>query len=159
MKPETLVEVHKFPFTIQKLIAEEVGALSKRLQEGKGVPGLTTPECPCKFFNRYMLPCRHIFHEELCGDARILTPEVWRDFQQTFEENGMEVYQSRESIRVLQPEPTVEEKNMETRRLAMNELFERARDHFYALEDGGLSEEAARFVERLRGAMETVLDV
>ena len=33
IRPETLLEIHKFPFTIQKLIAKEAGAIFKRLQE------------------------------------------------------------------------------------------------------------------------------
>ncbi|CAG8674008.1 10239_t:CDS:2, partial [Gigaspora rosea] len=35
IRPETLTEIQKFPIPIQKLIAEEAHAVSRRLQEGK----------------------------------------------------------------------------------------------------------------------------
>lgn len=78
VRPEVLTEIHKFPFPVQKLISEEAHAVSKRLEEGKEVPNLKNPECNCKFFNQYMLPCRHIFHQQLCGDTDILTPEIFK---------------------------------------------------------------------------------
>ncbi|CAG8774189.1 9157_t:CDS:2 [Cetraspora pellucida] len=40
IRPEILTEVHKFPFPFQKLIAEEVHAVTKRLEEGKCLPNL-----------------------------------------------------------------------------------------------------------------------
>lgn len=46
-----------------------------------------------------------IFHEQLCGDARILTPEIWRGF-----------HQSRSLVMVLENEPAEEERNVERRR-------------------------------------------
>ncbi|KAG9285941.1 hypothetical protein G9A89_002361 [Geosiphon pyriformis] len=76
LSPEILTEIHKFPFPVQKLIAKEVHAVLKRLQEGKKVPELLFTECNCKFFCQYMLPCRHIFHKQLCGNIDILTSEV-----------------------------------------------------------------------------------
>ena len=51
VRPEVLAEIHKFPFPIQKLIAQETHAISKRLEEEKEVPNLTDAECNCKFFN------------------------------------------------------------------------------------------------------------
>ena len=51
VRPEILAEIHKFPFPVQKLLAEEAHAVSKRLEEGKEVPGLTNAQCSCKFFN------------------------------------------------------------------------------------------------------------
>ena len=49
-----------------------------------------------------MLPCHHILHQQLCGDTNILMSEVWRSFQETFEESGLEVYQSRGLVEVPQ---------------------------------------------------------
>ena len=46
-----LAEIHKFPFSVQKLLAEEVHAVSKRLKEEKKVLGLLNAQCSCKFFN------------------------------------------------------------------------------------------------------------
>ena len=157
VRPEVLAEIHKFPFPVQKLIAQEAHAVSKKLEEGKEVPNLTDAECNCKFFNRYMLPCRHILHKQLCGDIDILTPEVWRSFQDTFEESGLEVYQSRSLVEI--PQPHAETKKVaEKNRLMMNELFERARDQYYSLMDKGDMEEVAKFVERLGNVLEPVLE-
>ncbi|CAG8670544.1 23342_t:CDS:1, partial [Gigaspora rosea] len=50
IRPELLIEIQKFPFPIQKLIAEEMYAVSKRLQEGKKMFNLKTAKCFCKFF-------------------------------------------------------------------------------------------------------------
>ncbi|CAG8597736.1 14519_t:CDS:2 [Racocetra persica] len=88
IRPEVLNEIHKFSFLLQRLIAEEVHAIAKRLEEGKCLPNLASAECLCRFFNRYMLPCHHIFHKQLCG-ANILTPEARASFQETFKESGM----------------------------------------------------------------------
>ena len=157
--PEDLGEIHKFPFPIQKLIAEEMRAVSKRLQEGKDVPGLVTPECHCKFFNSYLLPCRHIFHQQLCGVSDILTPEVWRSFQHTFEESGLEIYQSRGLVEVVEARQTEAERGAERRRLAINELFELARDQYYRLEENGNVEDVTRFIDHLRRGLEPTLDI
>jgi len=156
VRPEVLAEIHKFPFPVQKLITQEAHAVSKRLEEGKEVPDLTDAECNCKFFNRYMLPCRHILHKQLCGDIDILTPEVWRSFQDTFEESGLKVYQSRGLVEIPQPHAETE-KVAEKNRLTMNELFERARDQYYSLTNKGDMEEVAKFVKHLGNVLETVL--
>ncbi|CAG8839036.1 12065_t:CDS:1, partial [Cetraspora pellucida] len=106
-----------------KLIAEEVHAVLKRLKEGKCVPNLENADCLCRFFNRYILSCRHIFHEQLCG-ANILTSETWRNFQKTFEENDMKVYQTHSIVEVPVIQKSLTEKTAEKSQSKMNELFE-----------------------------------
>ncbi|CAG8562667.1 8740_t:CDS:2, partial [Scutellospora calospora] len=113
IRPEHLVEIQKFFFLIQKLIAEEVHTVSKRLEEGKRVPNLKTADCSCKFFTKYMLPCRHIFHEQLCSDSSILTSE------------------SRQLVEVLLIQLLDAEKNIKKSRQVMNELFEGTKDQYY----------------------------
>lgn len=156
IRSEFLTEIHKFPFPIQKLLAEEVHAVSKRLQEGKEVPNLTSAECSCRFFNRYMLPCRHIFHEQLCG-ADILTTEVWECFQRTFEEGGMEVYQVRDLVEVPVIQQSAVEKAAEKSRLMMHELFEKTRDNYYRLAEKNV-DEASQFVKSLKKLLEPVIE-
>ncbi|CAG8847413.1 16909_t:CDS:1, partial [Gigaspora margarita] len=107
-----------------KLIAEEVYAVSKRLEEGKCTPNLASAECSCRFFNQYMLPCRYIFHKQLCG-TNILTPKTWSYFQRTFEESGMEVYQTRGIVEVPVIQKSLAEKAAEKSQSKMNKLFER----------------------------------
>ncbi|CAG8768151.1 6920_t:CDS:2, partial [Gigaspora rosea] len=74
IRAEIITEIHKFPFPLQKLIAEEVHAISKRLEEGKTLQV-----------------------QNACIDSLI---ETWDYFQRTFEESGMEVYQTRGIVEV-----------------------------------------------------------
>ena len=69
-----------------------------RIEKGKGVPGLTSLDCYCLFRNRYLLPCKHIFHEHMYCNVKLLTTDTWRMFQKIFEESGFEVYESRELV-------------------------------------------------------------
>ncbi|RHZ67797.1 hypothetical protein Glove_299g115 [Diversispora epigaea] len=64
-----LEKIHKFPFPFQNLIIKEACVIMCRIEKGKGMPGLTSLDCHCLFCNRYLLPCKHIFHEHLyeCG--------------------------------------------------------------------------------------------
>ena len=98
-----------------------------RLEKGKGVPGLTSLNCYCLFRIRYLLPCKHIFHEHFYGN-KLLTADVWRMFQEMFEESGFEVYESRESfIEYVQVE---QQKEAEHRRLTVAKLTERVHDRY-----------------------------
>lgn len=62
---EILDQIHKLPFPLQQLIINEIHAVEKRIEKGKEAPGLLSLNCNCLFFHRYLLPCRHIFHEHL----------------------------------------------------------------------------------------------
>ncbi|PKY23332.1 hypothetical protein RhiirB3_387123 [Rhizophagus irregularis] len=73
---EILTEIHKFPFPVQQMIIKEYCAVDRRLEKGKTALGLTSLNCYCVFFHRYLLPYRHIFHESLYGDAKLLTPDT-----------------------------------------------------------------------------------
>jgi len=82
------MEIQKFLFPFQHLIVKEACAVMDRLENGKGVPGLISLECHCLFCNRYLLPCRHIFHKHMYGN-KLLTADIWRMFREMFEENGI----------------------------------------------------------------------
>ncbi|CAG8583489.1 13906_t:CDS:2 [Cetraspora pellucida] len=110
IRPEILTEVHKFPFPFQKLITEEVHAISKRLEEGKCAPNLASAECSYRFFNR------------------------------TFEEGGMEVYQTCSIVEVPVIQNSVEKKAAEKSQSRMNELFERTQDCYYKLAEESIDE-------------------
>ncbi|CAG8767317.1 397_t:CDS:2, partial [Gigaspora rosea] len=92
VRPETLTEIQKFIFLIQKLIAEKAHAVSQRLQKGK------------KYY-----------------------------FQETFSESGLEMYQSRQLVKVPLIQQLDAEKNAEKSRQIINELFEKTRDQYYQL--------------------------
>ncbi len=135
---EILGEIHKFPFPMQRLIIDQLCAVTKRLENGKAAPGLTSLECYCQFHHRYLLPCKHIFHEHIYGETRLLTPDVWNSFQKMFEESGFEVYVSRAVIEVQEIEQTEAEREAECRRLMVNELMERTRDLYWRWKKEGM---------------------
>ena len=60
---EILEEVHKFPSPVQRMLIDAVCAVEERMKKGKGAPGLISLDCHCLFRHRYLLPCKHIFHE------------------------------------------------------------------------------------------------
>jgi len=90
---DILKEIHKFPFPFQHLIIKEACAVMDRLEKGKGVPDLTSLDCHCLFHHRYLLPCKHIFHEHMYGN-KLLTTDIWQMFHKIFEESGFEIYES-----------------------------------------------------------------
>jgi hypothetical protein len=69
---EILHELHKFPFPVQQMLINEICAVEGRLEKGKAAPGLTSLSCNCLFFHKYLLPCRHIFHENMYGTTKLL---------------------------------------------------------------------------------------
>jgi hypothetical protein len=152
---ETLTEIHKFPAPIQKLLVNEIDAVEKRIEKGKGAPGLSSLECQCLFRHRYLLPCKHVFHEHLYG-VKILTPAAWRRFQLMFEENGFEVYEHRELVEVAEPVQSEHDRGVESRRLAVNEMLEQVRDRFWRIEEKGDVELAGAFIGRLGASLESV---
>ena len=150
LEDEILEEIHKFPFPLQQMLVKEASAVVDRLAKGKGAPGLTSLDCHCLFRSRYLLPCKHIFH-----DTKLLTVNAWKEFQELFEENGFEVYQSRELVIVDDPEQTEEEKKIENRRLFVNELSERLRDRYYRAEEKGTAE---TFIKKLEASLDPLIN-
>jgi len=93
---EIVEEIQKFPYPFQKLLIKEACAVMKRIESGKNAPVLTSLDCDCLFINKYLLPCKHIFHEHMYGSTKLLTDEhfgVW-----------FEIYERREQITILVPQ-------------------------------------------------------
>lgn len=155
---DMLSEIHKLPYPIQQLIINELCAVEGRIEKGKATPGLISLSCECLFFCRYLLPCRHIFHEHMHGSTRLLTNEAWLRFQQMFEEAGFDIYTRRELIEVRRPQKTEVEKAAESRRLAVNELIERIRDVYWRVEEEGNSAQTNTFVRELNAHVGPVLN-
>ncbi len=70
------------------MIIKECCTVKEQIEKGKGASGLTTLSCNCLFFHQYLLPCHHIFHEDMYDFTKLLTPDVWEKFQQMFDEVG-----------------------------------------------------------------------
>lgn len=158
MGDDILHQVHCFPYPFQRLIADEFRALEGRISKGKPPPELATPECNCLFFNRYLLPCRHIFHQHLYSDNKLLTDDVWRAFQWMFAEAGFEIYEHRERIELNMPAQTQAQRLTEQRRQALNEIWERVRDRFWREEERGNGERVDMFIARITASVGPILD-
>ena len=153
---ETLEQIHKFPFPVQKAIIDELFAVQKK---GKPAPELTSASCHCLFHHRYLLPCKHIFHEHIYGVNKLLTADTWRAFQQLFAENGFEIYEHRERVEIAEPRQVGNERDAERRRLAVNELMERVRNRFWQIEEQGNVERTVDFINRLDNILNPILDL
>jgi hypothetical protein len=151
---DILEEIQKFPFPFQQLIIKEACAVMNRLEKGKGVPGLTSLDCHCLFRHRYLLPCKHIFHEHMYGN-KLLTPDVWQTFCEIFEESGFEVYESRESF--IEYVQTEQQKSAEDRRIAVGELTERMCDRYWRVEEMGDTERMKSFISILEASVNPII--
>jgi hypothetical protein len=151
---DIIEEIQKFPFPFQQLIIKEACAMMNRLEKEKGVPGLTSLDCYCLFCHRYLLPCKHIFHEHMYGN-KLLTPDVWQIFRVIFEESGFKVYESRESfIEYVQME---QQKSAEDRRIAVNNLTKRMHDRYYHVEKTGNTEMTQSFISMLEASVDSII--
>ena len=127
----------------------------ERIEKGKGAPGLTSLNCHCLFQNRYLLPCKHIFHEHMYGNVKLLTVDAWEAFQKMFEECGYEIYESRDSI--IEFVQTKQQKETEDRRLSVAELTERIRDRYWSVEEMGDIEKTEAFISVLKTSLDPII--
>lgn len=138
------------------MLIKEASAVMDRIEKGKCVPGLISNECYCIFYTRYLLPCKHIFHEHIYGTP-ILTNDAWRKFQELFEENGFEIYEKRELVIIESSEQTEEEKKKENRRHIVNELTERVRNKYWSNEEMG-EKQAEIFINKLEESLNPIIN-
>ncbi|RIB14288.1 hypothetical protein C2G38_2195574 [Gigaspora rosea] len=154
---EILDELHKFPYPVQQMLADEACGVEKRIEKGKAAPGLTSLDCNCLFHLRYLLPCRHIFHEHIYGTTKLLTADTWRSFQQIFEENGFDIYMHHEVVEVDISEKDKAEGASKHRQLVVNELMERTRDVYWRIEERGDEKQTGAFIRDLKSRLEPIL--
>jgi len=152
---DIIKEIHKFPFPIQRLLIKEACAVMDRIEKGKCTPGLTSLDCYCLFRNRYLLPCKHIFHEHMYGNIKLLTADVWEMFQRIFEESAYEVYESRKSV--IEFMQTEQQKKIENQKLTVAELTERIRDRYWSVEEMGDVERTENFISMLETSLNSVI--
>lgn len=86
---------------------------------------------------------------------KLLTADVWQMFRATFEENGFEVYESRESF--IEYVQTEQQKSIENRRIAVGELTERMRDRYWRVEEMGNAERAQSFISMLEASVDPII--
>jgi hypothetical protein len=94
----------------------------------KGKPNkfnLEIPSCTCEFFNKYYLPCKHIFYEEDVKPG-FIQEQFWESFLQGWEESGYDVYWTRVSKFVPNEQSqTIDEAG------AFRQVMERATELYY----------------------------
>ncbi|KAK5815387.1 hypothetical protein F5H01DRAFT_345687 [Linnemannia elongata] len=141
-----LTRIKNFPYTIQTLLVDEALAVNTRIAKGKRSPGLKHPQCECDFFNKYLLPCRHILHTALFGDlssekeSSFLDDADWMLFQGMLtKKEGLDVYRTRGSVsrngHEFVEKTSDEGGKAEVDRLKMEELFERSKRLYQNLVD------------------------
>jgi hypothetical protein len=136
---------------------DEALAVNDRLETGKPPPNLIAAECHCRFFSRYLLPCRHIFHGHMFGQHKLLTESVWHSFQVMFAESGFEVYQHRECVTVPEDKRTRGERDSEHLRVRIEEINEKLWDMYFSILEGNSIEKTAEFIGRLEVTVEPLL--
>ena len=141
-----LTHIKHFPYTIQTLLVDEALAMNTRIVKGKRPPGLKHPRCGCDFFNKYLLPCRHILHTALFGDLSLgknpsfLGDADWMLFQNMLtKKEGLDVYRTRNPVarngHEVVEKTAEEEGKAEVDRLKMEELLERSQLLYQDLAD------------------------
>ncbi|PKY61079.1 hypothetical protein RhiirA4_431576 [Rhizophagus irregularis] len=134
-------------------LINEFCAVEGRIEKGKAAPGLTSLNCNCLFFHQYLLPCHHIFHENMYGTMKLLIPDLmYEEILTNVYESGFEIYIHRELVDLEVPvfKMTEAEKAMENRRLAVSELTERIRDIYWRVEERGDMKKTGAFISELK---------
>ncbi|GBC44021.2 hypothetical protein GLOIN_2v1789013 [Rhizophagus irregularis DAOM 181602=DAOM 197198] len=152
---DIIEEIHKFPFPLQHLLVKEACSVMNRIEKGKGALGLSSLNCHYLFRNRYLLPCKHIFHEHIYGSTKLLTVDVWKAFQGMFEECGYKIYENCESV--IEFVQTKQLKEAEDRRLTVVELTERIRDKYWSVEERGNTEKTETFISMLEASLNLII--
>jgi len=155
VEDDIIEEIHKFPFPFQRLIIKEACAVMNRLEKSKSAPGLTSLDCHCLFRNQYLLPCKHIFYEHMYGNTKLLTTDVWKRFQEMFEESGFEIYESRELV--IEFAQTEQQKEAEKRRLTVTEITERVHDKYWRIEETGDVNRTEAFISMLETSINPII--
>jgi hypothetical protein len=125
-------ELQKLPLAVQQMIHNQYQAALKRFEEGRSYQISTeTYVCSCDFYYKYLLPCKHMFFEDLGieGDS-FFDDECWDDFTDDWEECGFDVYYGKETYAT---EPTTTNDDLPNRRF--NEMQERIRTAYYRYEN------------------------
>ncbi|PKY23585.1 hypothetical protein RhiirB3_437841 [Rhizophagus irregularis] len=99
--------------------------------------------------------CAHIFYEHMYGNTKLLTADVWKMFQEMFEESGFEVYESRESVITFVQ--TEKQKDIENRRLTVAELTERVRDRYWRVEEMGNVRRTEAYISMLESSINPII--
>ncbi|CAB4399188.1 unnamed protein product [Rhizophagus irregularis] len=93
----------------------------------------------------------HRWNLSLYGNAKLLTPNTWDQFQQMFDETGFDVYMHREIDLNVPVSRLTEAKNaIVNRQQSVSKLMERICDTYWRVEERGNAEQTGVFIEELK---------
>ena len=124
-------ELIQFSFPMQQLIVSQIRDAMGRCASDKEVRMLdsSAPNCDCKFFRMYYLPCKHMFHADMMLDVGWITEEIWKMFADFSGESGYEVYVTRDRVEVEESEDVPGS----SENLRFHAALDSARDVFWRL--------------------------
>jgi hypothetical protein len=126
-----------FPFPVQKLLLQEIRVANQYIEDN--VPIREFPDqkmCNCKFYQKYYLPCCHIWHRHLLYS--VLTRDDWENYHCMFKDNGFEVYErygQGTNTKLITENLGDVEKGPEHQTLRAREQFERLRSKWLSFLD------------------------
>jgi len=127
----------KFPFPVQRLLLQEIRVANRYIEDD--VPIREFPDekiCDCKFYQKYYLPCCHIWHRHLLHS--VLTRDDWENYHSMFKDNGFEVYEQYErgtNTKLVREDSDGMEKGQWHQTLHARGQFERLRSKWFSFLD------------------------
>jgi hypothetical protein len=159
-------QIKVFPFPVQKLLAPEISSAIARHEDGEeplvfeaedSQGNGSAPDCDCRFFQKWQLPCCHIWHHHLCFGS--LTESAMETWKWMWEDGGYELYERRESQ--WEAHGVKDEIGAPLRkRLDLGEVITSLRTRCYAMEESVKtleSSEAERVMDWWLGRLHEVL--
>ena len=123
---------------MQRLICEEIHKANENAC--LSIDGVYSGSCTCDFFNKYMLPCQHMFLSHHRGIDR-LDDETLNEMVADFAESGFDAYYAWEGVQTEQQlKLTEEEKRFNDFYYSFNETIEDIRNDAYAASKRNFSE-------------------
>ena len=96
----------KLPYPVQRLVVDELkegNLLLEEEKEGREIKdGIT---CDCLFWQKYQLPCRHLWLSHHIFDLGFREETAWIPFVRMWEESGYEIYEGMTMLKSGTPFP------------------------------------------------------
>lgn len=122
--------------------------------------------CDCRFYRKWRLPCRHLFHLHFVTDGQTLTTSRLQQWSLYWEDYGFELYEVNKQYTAFNPVLREEGAISPQDRVAAREVTETLLSSFYELEQAAhrqLGQEGRSFIEwwigKLRAAATQLKDL
>jgi hypothetical protein len=134
-------QLQVFPYPVQKLLAPEISAAISKHEDGEeprvfeaedSQENSRAPVCDCRFFQKWQLPCCHIWQHHLYFGS--LTESAMETWKWMWEDGGYELYETR--VTQWEAHRVKDEIGAPLRkRLDLGEVLTSFRTRFYAMEE------------------------